>query len=139
MINFTHVSAAVTASDLNNIEQRFGFIFPDAVREQYLKYNGGHPDRNRFPGAKGAFLVHDFIPIRMLEKLIQWLKVDQGVLPDGLVPFADDPCGNLYCFSVGQEDFGAIYWFEAEGCRQHRTEFLARSLDDFLANLKGKD
>lgn len=139
MINFTHFSPTITASDLDNFEQRFGFIFPAVIREQYLKYNGGCPDRNRFTGAKGTFLVHDFIPIRMLEKLIQWLKIDQKVLPDGLVPFANDPFGNFYCFSVSQEDFGAIFWCEAEGYARHRTEFLARSFDEFMANLKCKN
>ena len=101
MINFTHVSATVTAADLDNVGQRCGFIFPYEVREHYLKYNGGHPDRNRFPGVKGTFVIHDFLPIQLVEKLIQWIKVDQRLLPEWLVPFASDPCGNFYCFSVG--------------------------------------
>ena len=138
MIKFSSTKPPITKAGLAEVERVLGFAFPKAVREQYLKYNGGHPDKNRLLDAKGVYIVHDFIPVRMIERLIRWLKVDQKVLPGELVPFADDPLGNLYCFSVGEADSGAIYWFEAEGHGRHRLEFLAPSLDEFLSRLKGK-
>ncbi len=147
MISFTHAAAGLLPSDLDHVEQQFAFCFPQAVREHYLGHNGGCPDKNRFSNERGTYTVDSFIPVKSsalptvptLEIILERLKTVDGATPWQLVPFADDPCGNFYCFSVRQEDFGAIYWFEAEGYGKHRTEFLARSLGDFLANLKCKD
>lgn len=147
MINFVHAASRLLPSDLDDVERRFDFCFPRVVREHYLGHNGGCPDKNRFSNERGTFIIDSFIPVKasalptapILETVLQRLKAVAGTTPWQLIPFADDPCGNFYCFSVGQEDFGAIYWFEAEGYGQHRTEFLARSLDEFMANLKCKD
>lgn len=146
MINFTHSAVGLLASDLDEVERRFDFSFPRVVREYYLNHNGGCPDRNQFSNERGTYLIDSFIPVKAsalptvptLETILQRLNAVDGASLGQLVPFADDPCGNLYCFSAGQEDFGAIYWFESEGHGRHRTEFLAPSLDEFLSKLKRK-
>ncbi len=146
MINFVCNSAGLLPSDLNEIEKQYGFIFPQDVRRHYMLHNGGHPDKNRFSNESGNYIIDSFIPIKVstlrttptLETILQWLRVERKFLPDQFIPFADDPCGNLYCFSVAEKDFGAIFWFEAERHERHRTNFLASSLDEFLSKLRKK-
>jgi SMI1-KNR4 cell-wall len=147
MINFGGTSPPLTDFDLNEVERRFGFIFPSAFRRHYLKQNGGHPDKRYFVDENGTRILHDFLPIKAsaiatlgtLETNVQRLKVERHLIPPHLVPFANDPFGNFYCFSVGEQDYGAIYWLKMEGKRKPGGDFLSPSLDDFLAALKTEE
>jgi len=143
-MTFTHTSVQLVDADLNEVEQRFNFKFANEFREHYLKCNGGQPDKNLFADANGICIVHDFFPIKTsaiatlctLETSVQWLKLDQPLIPTHLVPFADDPFGNLFCFSIRDKDRGAIYWLKMEGQRKADGDFLCSSLVAFLDKLK---
>jgi hypothetical protein len=146
MIEFINTSTSIVEADLDAVEQRFGFIFPCEIREHYLRANGGQPTRNRFINAERICVVHDFLPIKAsviptlktLETHLKWLKIDQQVVPAHLVPFATDPFGNFYCFSVRERDYGAIYWLKMEGECRPEGDLLAVSLNAFLDELKAK-
>ena len=67
---------------------------------------------------------------------MQWLKIDKHLIPTHLIPFADDPFGNLYCFSVRTNDFGAIYWLSLEQLGNDKPRFVEKSLNQFLEKLR---
>lgn len=146
MIQFTNPGPPLVSADLDEIENRFGFKFPGSFRSHYLKYNGGHPNPNRFVDNKGTCIIHDFLPLKRsnikglstLEADLQYTKIDRDILPRHLIQFAVDPFGNYYCFSIRREDFGAIYWIKMEGEQKSDGDFLSPSLDDFLGRLKAK-
>jgi SMI1-KNR4 cell-wall len=146
MIDFEHVSLPLVDADLDEVERRFDFIFPEDLRKHYLRYNGGHPKKNRFINDGRTYILHDFLPIKAskiatlstLEKCIEWLKVDKQIIPMYLVPFASDPFGNFFCFSTQIPDFGGIYWFKIEGRRKMEGDFLSSSFNDFLNKLRSK-
>ena len=145
MIEFSMTSCSLTESDLKEVERRFGFTFPAAIRRHYLRYNGGHPVRNRFVDENGTCIVHDFFPIKLsnaptlgtLEDCITSVKMERSLIPAHLIPLANDPSGNFYCFSVRQEDNGSIYWVPMDG-RSKKAEYLAPSLDAFMSKLISK-
>ena len=73
---------------------------------------------------------------RPLEKRLELLRADDGVIPDWLIPFAEEGGGNLFCFSVRESDPGAIYYYNhefeyGEDPEEHIT-WLAESLTAFL-------
>jgi hypothetical protein len=149
MINFQYTSVPVTAADLEEVENRFGFKFPAELRDHYLQFNGGHPEPDRFVDQKGgAYVVDTFLPIKnaipglnTLEGSIQWIKVEQCLLPQHLVQFAVDRGGDYYCFSTREEDFGVICLFRMEYCDNptRATRHLASSFKSFLAGLTTKE
>lgn len=49
-----------------------------------------------------------------MEKTLELLRVDDDIIPDWLIPFAEEDGGNLFCFSVRESDFGAIYYYDHE-------------------------
>ena len=49
-----------------------------------------------------------------MEKTLELLRADDDVIPDWLIPFAEEDGGNLFCFSVRESDFGAIYYYDHE-------------------------
>ena len=148
MINFTPTGTSLAPADLDEIEQRFGFKFPQAFREHYLVHNGGSPDKNRFAGENGRFIVHDFLPMKRsalvtldtLETTVQCLKIDQQLIPVHLVPFAVDPGGDYYCFCTRQDEEGSIYLYRMDHFREpeRAAEYLAPSLGEFLSGLRKK-
>ncbi len=131
--------------DLDRIEQKFHVKIPADVREHCLAYNGGYPEKPIFTDENGnEYSVDLFIPVRdgkkrPMEKTLELLRADDGVIPEWLIPFAEEDGGNLFCFSVRESDFGAIYYYDhefeyGEDPEEHIT-WLAESITAFISAL----
>ena len=64
------------------------------------------------------------------------MREDDGVIPEWLIPFADEDEGNLFCFSVRESDFGTIYYYKhkfeyGEDPEEHII-YLAESITAFI-------
>lgn len=130
----------ISIADLSAVEQRFGFSFPDAVKEHYLVFNGGRPVRNMFRKDDEYFQIQEFLPIKygkngcLFEDTYQDLVVGSPEFPDYLMPIAIDPGGDYYCVSVRPDDEGCVY------CHMHEyfdnasraVAFMAASIAEFL-------
>ena len=128
--------------DLDRIEQKFHVKIPADVREHCLAYNGGYPEKPIFTDENGnEYSVDLFIPVRdgkkrPMEKTLELLRADDGVIPEWLIPFAEEDGGNLFCFSVRESDLGAIYYYDhefeyGEDPEEHIT-YLAESITAFI-------
>lgn len=128
--------------DLDRIEQKFHIKIPKEMREHYLAYNGGRPERTVFTDKNGdEYFVDLFIPVRErfkrpIEKTLELLRADGGVISDWLIPFAEEIEGNFFCFSARESDFGAIYYYKhkfeyGEDPEEHIT-YLAESITAFI-------
>lgn len=139
---FSDPAKAVTSEDLKDVERRFRFSFPRAIWNHYLTVNGGSPERCLFPESDSFCVIAEFLSIKhgedTLEETVQELTVERHVVPRYLVPFASDPGGDYFCFSVRKKDFGAIYIFRGEYADDMRraVRFLANSFSIFMRRLK---
>lgn len=75
---------------------------------------------------------------RSVENMLRLLREDEAI-PNRLIPFADEDGGNLFCFSVREEDYGAIYYYDhefeyGEDPEDHVT-YLAESITIFINSL----
>lgn len=70
------------------------------------------------------------------------LREDEAI-PDWLIPFADEDGGNLFCSSVREEDYGAIYYYNHEFEYGENPEeyvtYLAESITIFINSLVEKE
>ena len=135
--------------DLDRIEQKYHVKIPSEIREHCLAYNGGYPENPVFTDKNGnEYSVDLFIPVRdgkkrPMEKTLELLRADDDVIPDWLIPFAEEDWGNLFCFSVRESDFGAIYYYDhefeyGEDPEEHIT-WLAESITAFINALTEDD
>ena len=134
----------IEEKDLNNLEKRLHVKMPKAVREHFLTYNGGYPEKPVFVCEDGDMYVVDyFIPIKEekgqnVEKILKLLRDDKAI-PDWLIPFADEEGGNLFCFSVRESDSGSIYYYDHEfeygDDPEEHVKYLAKSIDIFINSL----
>ncbi|MEI5907327.1 SMI1/KNR4 family protein [Bacillus spongiae] len=133
----------IQESDLEEVEITFGFKFPTSIREHYLMYNGGYPEKSLFVGADNSeHIVEFFIPVKNEERSllsILTLLDDEQIKPVWLIPFADEDGGNLFCFSIREKDNGAIYYYNHEfdygEDPEDYIEYLSDSLPNFINSL----
>ncbi len=60
---FSDTAQSLTENDLRDIEQAIGYELPSALRQHYLIYNGGEPERRYFITADGRECeIADFNP-----------------------------------------------------------------------------
>lgn len=108
-------------------------------------YNGGYPDKSAYTKEGDIlYVVEYFIPIknynggRCLDKVLKVLK-DDKIVPKWLIPFADEEGGNLFCYSLRQNELGAIYYYNhefeyGENPEEH-ISYISKSLEDFINSL----
>ena len=122
---------------------------PYKIKEHYIKYNGGYPERNVFciKGDDTKYIIDYFYSIgcsegNMLEKVLPLLR-DSNVFPEWLVPLADEEGGDIFAYSIKKEDEGAIYYysheFEYGENPENYIKFLAKDIEIFLESLDYED
>ena len=134
----------ISESDFLDLEKKYNFTFPSSVRNHYLSYNGGYPEKSLFVGDGGEeYVVDYFIPLvnekgQSLYSILHLLD-EEKIKPDWLIPFADEEGGNLFCFSIHKKDVGAIYYyrhqFEYGDNPENHITYLSKSLLDFINSL----
>jgi len=143
MAIFVKTEQPVTNTDLDEVQRKFGFSFPVEFRDHYLKQNGGRPRNSLYEKDDTVFVVSAFFPIKygncLFEDVVRDLK-EQEAFPKYLVPFADDPGGDHYCFSVREKDAGSIWIFRWDyyDDPKRAVEFLAPSLNEFIESMAGE-
>ncbi len=127
-------------NQIEEIEKKYHFSFPDDMRKHYVEYNGGRLEKSLWVDKQGReYIFNYFIPIESndginLDKMLKLL--DDESKPSWLIPFADDPGGNLFCFSVKKGEEGAIYFYMHDvGEGRDNVVFLSKTLTEFLNNL----
>ena len=139
--DFTNTAHAITTADLNELEEKYGFAFPQDFRLHYLRYNGGSPTKCLYNKGGDIFVLQEFLPVKFgegrLEDSFRHLTVEDAILPAHLVPFAVDPGGDYYCFSTREEDRGSIWFYIGEYRDEpdRAVEYLAKSLPDFMERM----
>ena len=142
---FTGCERPLTGGDIDDVERRFGVVFPASLRQHYLRWNGGAPERYLFVDEEGVtFVVNDFLPIKYahpqnlsMEELIQDWQVEQAIIGREFIPFAADPGGNWYCMKTTEPDRGAVFFFDHEfGHGGESLRRLVASFNEFLQQMR---
>ncbi|MDQ2770333.1 MAG: SMI1/KNR4 family protein [Bacteroidota bacterium] len=153
---FVGAEPPVALSDLEAVEQEYGFVLPADYKTHLLAHNGGWPkDRDTFwPPQEGAAepvarTISDFYSVRHGDETLEDALEDlHDQLHPDLVPFGSDSGGDQFLLSVGPEDYGSVYYLSHEyytppkrkARKQPRAygpgvNFLAPSFSTFLQGL----
>lgn len=123
-LKFSKPGPEINDLDLKMIEDKFGINLPKEYREFLISRNGGQPDPDSLPiienGKLSDVAVRQFFKIGVkgdysFEENFQIFKISEERLPVSLVPIGEDVFGNLFCISVGIDDYGKIYFWDHEG------------------------
>lgn len=143
-IEFLNEKESLVPADIDAVEAELGFRFPEQFRNHYLAHNGGMPMPNCLKRNGEYWSVNEIYSIKYgkkggsLERCYNMVVVGgEDYFPRGLVPFAQDGGGDLYCFRVDGPREGSICCWQHEypDHPERATVDLADDLDSFLAAL----
>jgi len=140
MQNLYH-KTPITKKEIEEIERDLKISFPQEIQDFYLKNNGGRYDKNLFEHEDDGYKIHNFLSLKhgpgTIESAFKSAFLDNELMPKNLVPFAIDAGGDFFCFSIADEDFGAIIFFDSEYYDEPDRCLvpLADSFSDFIAQL----
>jgi len=139
---FCNVKKSIDEADIKRIEDKYAFTMPYEFKEHYLQYNGGYPEKSVFICNDGSkYVVNYFIPIKNeqedynLDTVLNILRYDLTI-PDWLIPFADEEGGNLFCFSLRDNELGTIYYYDHEFTNgKNNVRRISNTLETFINSM----
>ena len=153
-IYFSQCGKPLKPSDLDRLENTLSYRFPPTFREHYLAFNGGVPskaywvsDTGDEPMEVAAFreVAGESVSTKGDVLASYNSLVERSVLPEHLLPFANDWGGNLFCLNMsnGQVTFYALDSFDPdlgfEENQRHAETTLCSSFGEFAAGLVSED
>lgn len=119
----------VTELDLQRAEERFGVRLPEGYRQAVLEYGLPRPTADLLHAIVERDLdIHSvgdfFSPSEIIEQTLAWREIG---MPEQLIAFASDGCGNKFCFDAdrlrsGAVDSCAIWFFDHDFGRVNAIE-----------------
>ena len=132
---FTEVSDA----EIAEFEAMNDIVFPEFFKAFIKDYNGSKVYENCF---QGKYIISNFLPLKKnrnasIELIMPAIKSEEeGIGRDDLIPFAIDPGGRPYLFSVGKNDFGQVYIDRMSAGYQDPLLKIADSFEQFIQGLE---
>src|SRR5664279_2700937 len=147
-MKYLETSQTLNRADISEIEKELSIVFPDDFVAHYLRYNGGYPESDAYKWRdEGATTVNAFLSLKYngfgnLENTYKNLALLERYFPLGIVPFALDDGGNLFCISVRENNFGKVYYFNNNhydaGDEESALTFLENTFTNFIETLSGR-
>lgn len=142
---FEETKNPTTESEIASLEKRLNITLPNQYRDHILKYNGGYPSKECFDTQGGGrSKIHYFYAIyngkySNFENTYTKFKIKQNRLLPHIFPIAHDEGGNQICISIGENDYGYVYFWDHEEeddePSYENMYLIANSLNEFLDNL----
>ena len=119
---------------LIEFEEKLGARLPEDFREYLLKYNGGLPEPNNFNIHNDCSSIHHMFGIHDGPEYtsLKWnVEINTTAIPNLLMPFADDPFGNILCIGVKGDVKGEIFFWDHEVCEDGNWSDIVKISDSF--------
>lgn len=132
--------------DLEDFENWMKLPLPPNFRDFLLSQNGGIPEKSIIKVGDKERVVQKLYAITNESKiftLAHLRKTYKDRIPKNMLPFGDDPAGNLFLMRLDDgESYGNIYFWDHENEADVEEEpsyanvhFIAHTFDEFLSKL----
>lgn len=142
---FEETKINTSESAIASLEKRLDIVLPSEYKEHILKYNGGYPNKECFDTQGGGrSKIHYFYAIydgeySNFEKSFNIFKIEETRMLSHVFPIAYDDGGNQICISIGDKDYGKIYFWdheeESDEPDYENMYLIANSFNEFLEGL----
>ncbi|MBP3611330.1 MAG: SMI1/KNR4 family protein [Lachnospiraceae bacterium] len=124
----------VTSDVIKMIETELKIKFPKDFIKNIKQYDGGYPIPNKI-SIEGQEEV--------LNNLVSFLEEDTSFILDiisntenfrdsNLVPIAEDPFGNLFCYSFGENTCKIVFWHHEKNAE---IKYVCNNFEELIAML----
>ena len=120
-MNWNCENNIITDESIKAVEAELKIMFPEDFIINIKQFDGGYPTPNKIT-VEGQDEV--------LNNLVSFLKDDESFILDiisdaenfsgsNLVPIAEDPFGNLFCYYFEEDTFDIVFWNHEENSVKH--------------------
>ena len=118
----------LNAEDIAEFENEVGIKFPEDYKRFMLKSNGGTPEEewlydffDEVTEAENTSVIREFfslfsdeaVKMSNLKKIYKTMTYEE-MIPNDMLPIADDPGGNVIGISLNKDDYGYVYFINHE-------------------------
>jgi hypothetical protein len=124
---------------IHNFQRLFFIKFPNYFVAFLLDYNGADTKECVFID---KYIVNNFLPLlknrnASIELILPAVRSkEEEISRDDLIPFAIDPGGRPYYFSIGEEDYGNVYIDRMGAGHKNPLLKIAESFEEFINGLE---
>ena len=119
---------STTADEVASFERSFGRALPADYRSFLERHNGGVPVPDHWhcgpvheepgfgwtPPSVQVDRLFGLVTEPTWASLAWAVRCYRGRIPEGLVPIADDPAGNVFCLDLTDADPGTVWYWDHE-------------------------
>ena len=118
----------INAEDIADFENEVGIKFPEDYKRFMLKSNGGTPEEewlydffDEVTEVENTSVIREFfslfsdeaVKMSNLKKIYKTMTYEE-MIPNDMLPIADDPGGNVIGISLNKDDYGYVYFINHE-------------------------
>lgn len=128
---------SVETTSISKVEDIFGIEFPRDYVECIIKNNGGYPKPNRFNLNGNEEVFNNFLSFDEEDSsnIINAYNDVKDRLIEKVIPFAEDPFGNLLCFDYRNSEQPIIVFWEHEKAfnnKENAISFICNTFSELL-------
>ena len=128
---------SVETTTISKVEDIFGIEFPRDYVECIIKNNGGYPKPNRFNLNGNEEVFNNFLSFDEEDSsnIINAYNDVKDRLIEKVIPFAEDPFGNLLCFDYRNNEQPTIVFWEHEKAfnnKENAISFICNTFSQLL-------
>lgn len=125
---------------ISKVEDIFGVIFPKDFIEVIIKNDGAYPKPNRFKVNGREEVFNNLLSFSEgdYSNIIDTYNDVRDRLIEKIIPFAEDPFGNLICFDYRvNNQLQIVFWDheKAVNCKDSAISYVCDSFSGFLSML----
>lgn len=137
-ITWHNTEGKLTNQEINEVEEQLNIRFPKDYLEVVSNNDGGYPNVNVFKLNNGEEMLNNLISFKTssYSNILETLEAVSDRLPKKVIPFGEDPGGNLICFDYRSSDEPTVVFWDHEiagaGEFEKAISFVSDSFTDFL-------
>lgn len=143
MVRIFNSHKNLSLEGIKDFEEEYRVKFTKKYEEFLIYWNGGYPEPNLFmiSSEQGTSVLNNFYGIGEIpSNLGDYIDIYEFRLPEGFIPIANDPGGNVICLGTKEPYYDKIYFWDHEQESEDPDDmsnvyFLANNINDFLNNL----
>lgn len=123
----------LTDYNINVVETKLKVTFPKDFIAIIKQYDGGYPIPNKITVEGQDEVLNNLVSFVEgdVSFILDIISDTEGFGEANLVPIAEDPFGNLFCYSFEDNTCEIVFWSHEESSRKH----VCNNFEELLAML----
>lgn len=137
-IIWKYVNEQLTNQEISQVEDQLNIKFPKDYLEVVINNDGGYPSPNDFILNHSLETFNNLISFKTTDSsnIIETIEAVSDRLIEGVIPFGEDPGGNLICFDYRNNTMPTVVFWDHEiaggGSLDKAISFVCENFTEFM-------